>query len=334
MNFGSLGDLSRSYAMQSRNAALKEDIQRLTTELASGQKADVRAAVGNNSAYISDLERSLTKLDGYELATLEARQFTTGAQAALEYISDLNSSFRDTMLGVGNSAMGETTKVAVSQARSAVEDVIGALNTDVAGRRVFSGIATETAPLAPVEDLLAGLTTAMAGAGNVDDMLAAAESWFNDPAGFGTTGYLGSDTAMAPIALSEQDTMSFTLRADDQALRDTLRSMAVVALATDPALALTSTQQNEMLGKVTPDVLDTSSALISLQTDVGLTESRLEAVSVRQGAERTSMEIARSDLLSVNPYEAATELEQVQFQLQSLYAITSRMQQLSLVNYL
>jgi flagellar hook-associated protein 3 FlgL len=64
MNFGSLSDLSRSYSMQSRNASLKADIQRLTIELASGQTENVRDAVGNNTSYISDLERSLTKLDG------------------------------------------------------------------------------------------------------------------------------------------------------------------------------------------------------------------------------------------------------------------------------
>jgi len=64
MNYGSLGDLSRSFSMQSRNATLKADIDRLTIELASGQAADVRDAIGNNAAYVSDLERSLTKLDG------------------------------------------------------------------------------------------------------------------------------------------------------------------------------------------------------------------------------------------------------------------------------
>jgi len=212
--------------------------------------------------------------------------------------------------------------------------VISALNTDVAGRRVFAGVDTNTAPIAGSNDLLAGLRAAMAGAGTVDDMLTAADAWFNDPAGFGTTGYLGSDTALAPIALSDTDSAAFTLRADDPALRDTMRNLAVVALATDPALALSDAQQSEMLQKTTADVLNSASALVGLQTDTGMLEARLETITARQGAERSTLEIARSDLLSIDPYKSATELEQVQFQLQSLYAITSRMQSLSLVNYL
>ncbi|MEQ6203052.1 flagellin [Sulfitobacter sp. HNIBRBA2951] len=334
MNFGSLSDLSRSYSMQSRNASLKADIQRLTVELASGQTENVRDAVGNNSSYISDLERSLTKLDGYELATLETRQFATSAQTALSFISDLNIGFSSTMLGTTNSALGETTDAAVNQAQTSLDDVIGALNTDVAGRRLFSGVATDTAPIASSDDLLAGLRAAMTGAGTVDDMLAAADAWFADPAGFGTTGYLGSDTSMAPVALSDEDSAAFTLRADEPALRDVLRNMAVAALTTDPALALTEAQQSELLQKTSDDVLSSTEALIGLQTETGFLEAKLETTTVRQGAERASLEIARSDLLSVDPYKAATELEQVQFQLQSLYAITSRMQSLSLVNYL
>jgi flagellar hook-associated protein 3 FlgL len=74
--------------------------------------------------------------------------------------------------------------------------------------------------------------------------------------------------------------------------------------------------------------------MVNLQAQVGFSEARIEALTVRHSTERASLEMARNDLLSVDPYQSATELEQVQFQLQSLYAITSRMSQLSLVNYL
>lgn len=334
MNYGSLGDLSRAYAMQTRNTSLKQDIERLTTELSTGQTADLRTAVGSNAAYVSDLERSLTKLDGYDLATLEAGQFASGVQTALTYIDDLNDSFRDSMLNTSGSALGAGTTTSVSMAYQTLGSVIGALNTSVGGRSVFSGMATDTAPLAPVDDLLADLSSVMAGAGSVDDMMAAAKTWFDDPAGFGATGYLGSDTALAPMALSDVESVSFDIRADDPALRETLRNLAMVALADDPALALTTTQQSEMIDKTTANVVSSSGALIDLQAMVGVTENRIETLSVRNSAERSALEIARNDLLSIDPFQSATELEQVQFQLESLYAITSRMSQLSLVNYL
>ncbi|MEP3442692.1 MAG: flagellin [Sulfitobacter sp.] len=332
MNYNSLGDLSRSFAMQSRNATIKQDIERLTLELSTGQTANMREVVGKNASYTSDLERSLTKLDGYDQATRETGQFAEGMQNTLSYINELSTNFRDTMLSSSTSSLG--TASTVSEAQNTLESVIGALNTSLGGRSLFSGMATDTAPLASAQSILSDLSTVMAGAGSVDDMINAAQAWFDDPAGFDTTGYLGSDTALAPMPLSETENVELPLRGNDPAFRDTLRDLALAALADDPALGLTAPQQDELLDRVTTNVVSTSGAIVDLQATVGSAQARIETLSVRNGAERTALEIARNNLLSVDTYQSATELEQVQFQLESLYAITSRMSQLSLVNYL
>lgn len=334
MSIGSLGDLAQSYAMQSRTTALKIDIQRLTLELSSGQVADVRAAVGGNIAYVNDLERSLTKLDGYDLAAQEAGQFADGVQTVLTRVGDLTTSFRDTLLTAGSSALSETSSSILTQANETFESVVNAMNTSVGGRVLLGGTSTDTKPIGEVDDILAALSTAVAGAGTVDDILTAAQVWFDDPAGFGSVGYLGSDTSLAPMSLSNNDSVQFDLRGDDQVFRDTLRNLAVVAIAANPALALSDAQQSELFQKSTDSVVIANNAIIDVQAQIGFSESRIETIKVRHSAERSSLEIARNDLLSADPYQAATELEQVQFQLQSLYAITARMSQLSLVNYL
>ena len=334
MQIGSLGDLAQSHSMQLRNTALKTDIQRLTLELASGKVSDVRQAVGGNTAYINDIEHSLKKMDGFDLASHEASQFATGVQDALARINDVSTSFRNTLLTSSNSALASSTDTLISEARGSLDDVINAMNTSVAGRSLFAGTATNTSPIVEPETLLADLTTAIAGAGTVDDMLVAATAWFDDPAGFGAAGYLGSDTPLAPLLISDSDSTQFDIRGDDPALRDVLKNLAIVAAADDPSLGLTTAQKGELIQKITPAALGADKGVIDLQTTTGFSQNRIETNMVRLGAERSSLEMARSELLSVNPFETATELEQVQFQLQSLYAITSRMSQLSLVNFL
>ncbi len=74
--------------------------------------------------------------------------------------------------------------------------------------------------------------------------------------------------------------------------------------------------------------------VIALRADVGFVESRIEKVAARNAAEVTGLEFAKVALLEIDPYEAATRLEEAQFQLQSLYTVTVRMSQLSLVNFL
>lgn len=334
MQTGSLGDLAQSYAMQSRNTVLKQDIQRLTTELASGQVADVRHAISGNTAYINDLERSLTKLDAYDLSTTEAGQFAEGMQNALTRVGDLNTAFRDTLLTTTSSGLGETANSVFAQADNTLDGIISAMNTSVSGRSIFAGASTDVLPIAPKEDLLDGLRTAVSGANNVDDILTAAQAWFDNPAGFASIGYQGADTSLADISLSDQESAQLDLRGDNTIFSDTLRYLATIALADDPALGLTEAQQSDLIQKSITSAVSSSDEIIGLQAQVGITESQIETASVRNSSERSSLELARNDLLSIDPYQAATELEQVQFQLESLFAITSRMSQLSLVNFL
>jgi flagellar hook-associated protein 3 FlgL len=334
MQINSLGDMARTYSMQSRNTALKQDLQRLTVEISTGQIADLRYGSDNNTFFLNDMGRSLKKLDGYALATQEAGQFISSIQSTLGRIGDMNSSFQSTLMTASNKAFGDTSSRILSEAKTTLGQVINAMNTSTGGRTVFAGISTDILPVAPQDDILSAVSAAMAGAGNVDDMLAAAQAWFEDPAGYSAIGYRGATTSLAPVTLSDSDTVQFDFRGDDPALRDILRNLVVIALADDPALGFTQAQQSELFQKSLNAVLDSSTEMVNLQAQVGFSEARIEALTVRHSTERASLEMARNDLLSVDPYQSATELEQVQFQLQSLYAITSRMSQLSLVNYL
>lgn len=334
MQITQFGDMAKSYTLRSHNTAIKQEMQRLSTEIATGQIADVRKIANGSTAYLNDLERSLTKLDGYDMATLEAGQLATGMQTALTRIGDLNTSFQATLLTATNAAFGDTSFSILSEAKATFGQVISAMNTSVSGRTIFAGTATDTQPIAPPADILSTFRTALLGAGSVDDILTSAQTWFDDPAGFGAIGYLGSNTSLGVVALSDEDTAQFEIRGDDPVFRDTLRNLALIALADDPALGLTEAQQTELFQKSSSNVMVAGENLIKLQAKVGMSENQIEVLTVRHTSERTSLEMARNDLLSIDPYQAATELEQVQFQLQSLYAITSRMSQLSLVNYL
>jgi flagellar hook-associated protein 3 FlgL len=74
--------------------------------------------------------------------------------------------------------------------------------------------------------------------------------------------------------------------------------------------------------------------LTAVRAKVGYIEARIENAATRNESENRSLQFARGSLLGTDPYETATRLEEVQFQLQSLYAATDKTSQLSLVNFL
>lgn len=334
MTTSSIGDLAQSYMQRNRNVAIKQDIARLTEELATGKKSDVRSLLAGNYAFLTDVERKTEVLSGFAIATTEAAQFTGAMQLALGNFADQAQTLSGTLLSAGSSLSGITADDLATEARNALETMIGTLNSSSAGRQLFAGNATNRRPMADVDTILADLTAVISGAATPADMVAQATLWFDDPGGFVTSAYQGSNDPLTGFAVSTAESVTLDVRANDPGFFAALRGAAVASLATDPGRALTSQEQSELFALTGQDLLQGHSNAIGLQARVGFSEARIDTITSRNAAELTSLSMARNALLEIDPFEAATRLEEAQFQLQSLYSVTVRMSQLSLVNFL
>lgn len=334
MNGLTMGDLSQSYQLRQQNTSLKQQMIRLTTELATGQIAETRDVLAGNQSYLVDIERNLSLLSGYAIATAEASHFASATQDALGHVAELSASLSGSLIASGTSAIGPSGTDTSQEALSTLNAVIGTLNVDIANRHLFSGVETDRHPLADAATLLSALSTAMSGANTPDEMRAAADNWFDDPGGFNAVIYQGGSSSIAPFALSETHQTTLDVRATDPALRETLKAAALAALATDPAFNLDLTAQSELFAQTGQSLLNSQTKMIGLRADVGFVEAQIDQATARNASEASSLKFAKAALLDVDPYQTATQLEDVQFQLQSLYSVTVRMSQLSLVNFL
>ncbi len=333
MNSLSLGDLAQSYLLQRRGTALKTEMARLNEELVTGQVSDIKAILAGNVSYLSEIENDLRTLSGYQVATVEAAQFADATQSALERIQTTTGSLSSDLLLSGANAVGGVLDQLSRDAEAELATIIGALNTDLAGRSLFAGTATDGAALADAETLMSELSLAVAGAASPADVAAAAQAWFDDPGGYAATVYQGSDTSIAPFRLAERDTVSLQLTAQNQAIKDTLQAVALAALATGHGLGFGSDDKRELLDQAGRDLFQAQTGLTAARASVGAAQERIDVLQTRNSTEQTSLEYAKGALLQADPYETATKLEEVQFQLQSLYTVTARMADLSLVNF-
>jgi len=334
MSVNNLGDLSHSYAMRQRNISIRQDIDRFTQELSTGQVADVRDVLAGNHSYLTDIERRASILNGYNVATTEATIFTENSQAALSRIEETSGTLSKSLILAGEGVTGAVVSTAASEARSTLASMLGAVNSSAAGRYLFSGTASDQPPLPDADTVLAALRPIVAGAATPADAMAAATAWFDDPAGFEATLYQGSADGIGPFTLSETDTVAFDVRAVDAELKEVIKLAAVSALGDDPVLGFDLDAQADLYGLAGQAMLSGQDGVIRVQAKVGVAEARIDGVATRNAAEATSLEFAKAALLEVDPFEAATKLEDAQFQLQSLYSVTVRMSQLSLVNFL
>lgn len=334
MSVTNLGDLSQSYSQRQRNVSLRQDIDRLTGELATGRVANVRDVLAGNYSYLTDIERRTDILQSYSVATTEAQIFAQSVQNALGLVEEFGAELSGGLLAAGTSAIGNSGAGTAEAARQTLSGVVGAVNTKAAGRYLFSGTATDQKPLPDADVILDALRVAVAGATTPNGVLTAAETWFDDPAGFDAVIYQGGANALAPFNMSQSETVTLDIRATDPKLREVIKLAAVSAIANDASFGFDVQSQSEIFEQAGQSLLIAQDDVIALRANVGFAEARIDKTMARNAAEITSLEFAKASLLEVDPYEAATRLEEAQFQLQSLYSVTVRMSQLSLVNFL
>lgn len=334
MNITSFGDMAHSVFLRARTAELKEGLATLTEELSTGKASDLNARLGGDFTYLSDIERNLSRLESYEIATTESSLFASSAQMLIAKIDSNAADLSNDLLATTGATNDNTTNLLSGQSRLYLEESIRSLNGQVAGRSLFAGTATTDVPLADVNTLMSTLVTEVSGLATAADIIQEVKDWFADPAGFDAIMYQGSTTSMAAVNVGPNEQVDISLRADNADFKQALQSFAVGALATESGLALSVGIKSDLMTGASNELLDTRNRLINVQANLGFTEARIEEAAIRNAAAATSLSLTMNELTQADPFETASRLEETQFQLEALYAVTARSSQLSLLRYM
>ncbi len=335
MNFSSVGDLANSLVLSRQSARLQNEQTRLSGEITSGRVSDTNKAVRGDFSVLSGIERSLSLIDGFNAVRSAVSLQYDAAQTSLQTISNSISGFGAEVLAripldpdIANSPL-------LADAGTRFSDAIAKLNTSSGGRYLLSGVASDTPPIAAPEIILADLQLATAASTTTTDFVQAVDVWFNlTGGGFETIGYAGGPAATEPTKIGENNTIDQLPTADGQTYRDFLRNLALNALVTDGAFAGDPLAQAEIIELASTGLVAAEENLISEQALVGRGQQAIEEVNQTVAIETQNYEFARNEILSSDPYKAATELEAVRTQIETLYLITAKNARLSLADYL
>ena len=331
----SLGDLSRSLVAQARHARIKTDLANLSEEMTTGVKADPASALKGDLTRLTGLQSSLGQMEAFRIANTETRMVTDTLQRVLGDMQELTGQLGTDFLKVNLSTSTAARAALSASAGQVFATLVSGLNTHLAGRSLFAGVATDSAALRGSDEILADIKSAMAGVVTADDVLARLDTWFDAPGGrFESFAYTGADQDLAPVRLNESETIRLGQRADDSLYRDLLKAAVAGQLASDPDLGLSSEAQTVLLDTAGRDLIEAQTRLTSVRADVGAAQERVDKAMQRNASGQSDLRMARNDLIAADPYETATRLELVQSQLEALYAVTARNSRISLVNYL
>lgn len=330
-----ISDLSRSYSLRGQSAELHRSLLRLSEEIVSGRASDTTLRLNAQFSFLTQIETDLVQTQARVDSLSEVAVTAATQQSSLERVLESSDSMFETLALFQNDASALTIDTIAERARGLLDTIVASLNANQGGRYAFSGTDVDTPPLANSETLLSDLSIALSGATTEADVRALADDFFNLPTGGFATGiYQGAAQSLNAVNIGNGETASLSTRADDEALRDMIQSVALVAVVDDPAFGIPDDLQRRIVQGQTDEVLNARSDVLELRAVLGFSEERVDRATTRLETERAALELARSDLLDVDPYETATALEAVRQQLETLYSITARTQNLSLVNFL
>lgn len=319
-------------ALARQGAGLRADLQRASTEMTTGQKADAGAALRGDFYGISAIDHSLARLRGYKATTSETALLADSMQTALGVIADGATTVGADLLRNTGLNLPAQLGAIVGDGRRHFDTAVAALNTRFAERAVFGGVVAETSPLPDAETILTALDTATAGAVTVQDVVDAITGWFDDPLGYGALYAGGAARRPLPVAAGEEVALDAT--AMDPALRDTLKALAMVAMLDRGILGGQDQARADLAKAAGGQLLSSGEARATLMARIGTAQSQIEDATARNGAEETALGIARANMLAADPYDTAARLKDIESRLDSLYVLTARLSRLSLTEYL
>lgn len=269
----------------------------------SGLKSTDYGGYGSSAQQIINLQVSVTRAQSYIDTATQVGSKVEVMYSAVNSMADLVSEFRSQL----TSASGGTSTALTSVTQSAqdmITEMASLLNTQYGGKYVFGGGLTDQAPV---------------------DISSTSYPAATSPSTASTSYYKGNDE-IASCRVSEGDSISYGVTADNSAFEQALRAMNLVANAS----TLSTTTLDEALSLAEKAV----DAIGVVQSQISSASSSIERASTFQSDYQSFAQSLATDLTSVDVAAVTASLSTYQAQLTASYSAIAKVQSLNLVSYL
>jgi flagellar hook-associated protein 3 FlgL len=285
-------------ALRTQSTMANQQIQE-----ASGVVSSDFAGYGSSTQQILNLQVSVTRSKSYTDAATQADSKIQVMYATVNSVADLVTQLRSLLTGASNVASTDSTSVTQS-AQNMLQQMASLLNTQYDGGYLFGGARTSQAPVN-----VSSSTYPAATSPSVAD-----------------TSYYQGDNELAAVRVSDSQTVSYGVTADNTAFEQALRAMNLVANNSP----LSTTTLNEALNLATSAV----DAVGVVQSRISNASSSIETASAFQTDYQSYASTLGSDLTSVDVAAVTAQLSTYQAQLTASYAAIAKVQSLNLASYL
>ncbi len=331
MFFDGISTLAALESRQRQVADLQDRLERAGEEMSTGRRQDIAGSLGAATEIYESLTRTRNAVD----TLLDRNAVVSGRlDATQQALSSITGSVERLAEDV-TAALGLDDETSLSihleSASATLAQTIGQLNTQYGGRYLFSGAEVDRIPLAAAGTFTQEIGTAAAGPPDIASKLAAIDALF-DP-GMPATLYGGDDAAPeADIAMGEEVVVGTT--ANDPDIRPLLQGLSMLAALDSGDVVLSGADREAYIAHAVEKIENGAVGLTGVQAALGISQERVANADAIHQSNRSAIDLQIDGLVGVDPYEAATDFQALESQLQASYLVTSRLAALSLADFL
>jgi flagellar hook-associated protein 3 FlgL len=357
---GRVSSYSGPMQMDSLIQTMTGRLNQLANEVASNQKTNPAGSMGSGASLLYQLHTQSDQATALQTSIGMASQRLDTVQTVMSSIGSIaqtvaNAGQDSQLNGVGNISAASTTSLA-QQAQSAMQQILGQLNTAYAGSPLFAGNSTVSpmqAPGAiggPTDTMNAILSAAVAANGGNPLSSADVANLVNGPNGIasvftntnsnpvqnfnGAFYTAGASSQPTTVLIGTNQTLQYNTQANQPAFRDLLQGLSMLSMAGAPSSQLDSTAQASLITQGLQLLSTAQNELTEMQGSLGSSQAEMQsAIDLQQStAAATQQQLAGYE----QPDLAAdsTDLTALQTQLQAAYELTAQISQLSLTRYM
>ncbi len=317
------------------------------TEISSGTQADIGVYLGASTGASVSMKNQIDALDSYTTTNgLASTRLDTTATALTSMVS-LAQTISASL--VSASSTGGSTTALQATGSSGLQALLSELNTSVGDQYVFGGNNTGTTPATDYSSTSTAKTAVDASfsqtfgfsqtsdsASTISDSAMTSylngsfADQFSDSNWSANWSQASSTTISSKIAPSQTATTSVS--ANETAFRQIAEAYTMLSEFTGSNMS--DDAKAAVVTKATTLMNTGLAALNQVQTGVGITQAAITSTDTGLSAQTTLLKSDVSDVEDVDTYALNTRVTTLQTQLQASYELTSRLQTLSLTNYL
>lgn len=349
MKTSSISTLAIVNATRETRTGLQAKLVEAQKESSTGRYADVGLTLGYLTQRTVSLRQDYDRSQTFKDSNIVASSRLSLTQTTLDGVAEAAQSFLTTLMAARASPMAAGT--AITDAKNKLTSFEAALNTTVNGTHIFAGVNTDVKPISSyfgtppsaAQTAMAtafttefGMAQSAAGVENIsaadmDTFLNGAFAGLFDDASWTTTWSSASDQNISSrISTSERiETSTNANEAPFRALASAYTMIADMGLEElgPEAYQAVVNKAIEVVGQAVAD-------LTQLRAGLGTAEERIGAANDRMDLQMNLLKEHIGQLEGVDPYEATAKVNGLLVQIETAYALTARLQNLSLLNHL